>query len=1060
MKSIFDCRSSDCSASSNIACLRNFARDGSVAFGLPLDTGTTVLGVGVYQLHEQLVYELSMKARQLIQKQQKCIPQRINCSVQEQRLEITRFLRLVLANVATMKGETLCESISMVTNCLPRLLDLLMKYGWSVYHKDYNRYEIYHAVMEWRWLSMLLSMESETSANTTDTGESKRNTSKANNHIYADLMNDLVGLAFYQYRINTMEDIIAESPYHCNCVKLMWLGMMILAETHTEQLDFWACFTEHIPSVIKGRKDGFLFKIWLINALAQFYGQQVPDENGKLIITLAPNYAHIDAAVKDLLGSDCKEQHVRVFLVLLKPIITGWWPVRFETVIIIWDYFSVRLNSPFQLNHDPLEAMGCVSRSVAGFIEQASILAAPESTLDSLDIKTNSFRMFLILLAAMIRHCTKQGLKTKVQIIFNRIFLKLGPNKYENMTEQGIYNLGLMLLTMISATTYQEDYSRVSKHMQMVRVIDAPQKLPVDAIVKRIVIAMRAHMALLDLFSKTTYDKSAHISALLQTFDKVYEKYGNRLLPAMEAIAEGMISILNKASSRGSFASGETKLIGPWMVKYLRYGANTTRFNLLDAISSCLLSKLSWKEDDCLKAMNEHIMPFVKEQFSKPVSTPPCVAKIAAQLTVCNEALSMKDDKVVSLFNSFANNPTAHSDQVLLYLKEITKCPKMLTILDEKIIIIQWLKMGLYFDRECLLDLSRVVHGLGEFRSLCEIPQYELFESNASPIELFFRFVGLRYREVDSNMKIKMKMKLYTLFQHFDKWVPDPKGMIRQRILAVLLIALKECASAFYIKANSNCLYHLAFKHFFLPFTVLTDRNVQLDYIEDIVRIWHKIMDILGKMDYRTNPAIGDDANNMLVKWIPQFAKIHNPEDALKSLLLFFCSRNEDLVLFTMTRFVTMYVDLQRCLPKTHAPQALQLLHRIIETLNVRKDYGKIKLLINTAGLAIAQHAFMCNETYPTRVAALNMLYDLLASTEGPSNLVKDEMKAVLSSFTHKYLPLSAECYFTFMCRLADRYPNFIRSLMDVIGEVVAQAEKMRGRGTDSFLRNLLHRLE
>uniref|UniRef100_A0A182PNV2 Protein MMS22-like n=1 Tax=Anopheles epiroticus TaxID=199890 RepID=A0A182PNV2_9DIPT len=1030
----------------------------------------SIFGVEVNQLYDLLVYDLSKKARERIQKL-KLLQTTATNRISIQRYEVTRFLRLVLGNAMSATGTTLRESITMIFNCLPRLIDPLQMYGWnSLFDREYCGYEMYHGVLEWRWLTLLLATEIKECSEPTDEEYEycfrKKKTYQSFGKLYRALMIDLLELAFCLFHINAIEDIVAEPPYHCNCVRLMWLGMMVLAHKNPEHVDFWTCLTESIPSILetkdKKRKDGYLFKIWLINALAHFHEQHVPLEGTeKPAVKLSYNYSTIDMIVKEFLNAVIEEKQVRVFLILLKPIITRLWPERFEIVIAIWDYFSIRLNSSFLMSNSSLEVLACVSRSIDGFIQQAISLASPDSTVCKLDPKMNSFNIFLMMLSSTIRHFTAKELKTKVQIIFNRIFLKLGPKKYENMTEQAIYNLALMMLTMISATSFTEDYSRVSKQMLLVPLLGGPANLPIDAIVKRIVIATQAHMALLVLFSDSSFDKTPHIVCFLRDFEIAYQKYGNRLLPAMEVIAEGTSSIYCKAVSKSLLTRGEISLIAPWMLKYLRQSTSDGKHKVLKALSACLECSFSSTDDTFLTAINQHVMPFVKDQFCKKTVAPSCIAEIAARMTAnACESINNQNEQINSNFNTFANCTTAHSDQVVAYLNVIAESRKVVTVVGERVIIRLWLKMCFYHDREKLLQLTRVVHSLDEFRMLCEIPEYEMFESKAIPIELFFRFIGKRFREVSSEKQMEMKMKLHLLFQHFDKWIPNPNGIIRQRILAVLVLALKECAAAFYIKSNTTCLYYVAFQHFFLPFSILTGRNVQIDLVEDVARVWHKVMEVLGKMDYSSDPMIGDHVCNMLTKWVPQFAKLPNPENALRPLMLFFCSRNEELVLYAMPRFVVAYVDLQRCLPKPNALEAMQILQRLLQSLLQRNDYGKIILLIRTTGLSLMQHAFMCNETYPTRALAMEMLSDLLISTEGPSNIVKQEMRNIFASFTQKYMSLTAESYFTFIGRLADRHNQFIGSILDLIRSEVSQAEIKRGNGRDMFLRRALQRLE
>ncbi|XP_049300070.1 protein MMS22-like [Anopheles funestus] len=1061
---MFDCKATNYCGHSSLECIQNISRDGGQSFGLRLemDRATMMLGAEVHQFYEPLVYDLSTIARERIQKLK--FFQRQTCSsIRVQRQEITRFLRLVLGSARTMRGNIGYESLATILYVLPDLVDPLKKYGWnSAWDKDFSGYEVYHGVLEWRWLLMLLFKEmkefGETTKNEQIDGAIERKPLKSFDTIYRDLMVDMLDLAYHQFRLHAIEHVTTKTPYPCNCVKHMWLGLMVLADT--EKLDFWNCLNECMPSALKEKNDAYLFKIWQINALAKLDEQKPKRSDEAPLVTLPNSYTIIDEIVKDFLKSDIKEPQARVFMVLLQPIVTVLWPARIETVIALWDYFSVRLNSSFLTNSDSLEAMGCVSSSVHGFIEQAASLAALDSMDDSMNLQRNSFQMFLKLLSWIIRHYTTQALKKKVQIIFNRIFLKIGPKKYENMTEQAIYNLGLMLLTMISATSFDNDYPRVSKLIQLVPLTNEAMKLPIDLTIKRITVATQAHMALLVLFSSSSFDKTTHIVTFLESIDAAYHKYGNRLLPVMETIAEGMCLIYSKAIAQESFDRGEISLLRSWMLKYLRNSSSDRWQKLLDVLLDSLSCKRSSLSEEYFGAINQHVMPFVRETFLNKTAAPPCIARIAARMTIHNESRDVKNEQISSFFNTFVNCPAACPDQVLVYLKEIMQCAKTISSLEQKVIIRQWLKMGILYDRDSLLDVTRVVHGLEEFKALCEIPEYDMLQSNTIPIKLFFHFVGKRYYESDTDAQMEMKMKLHSIFEGFDKWFPDAKGIVRQRILAVLVLAFKECPQAFYIKSNLSCFYTVAFQQFFLPFSVLVDRNVQQDFIEDIAKVWHKVMEILGNMDYSSDPTVGDNVYNMLNKWVPQFAKFPNPNDALRPLMLFFCARNEDLVLFAMPRFVMTYVELQRCLPKPNALQVMQILRNLIKSLVKQKDYSKITLFIRTMGLSVTQHAFMCNETFPTRAIALEMLFELMASTEEPSNLIKVEMRNVLISFTLKYFPLSAECYFKFMCRLVDRYPNFIRALIDFIRCDGSEAEITCAQAMDGVLSKASYLLE
>ncbi|XP_050091014.1 protein MMS22-like [Anopheles aquasalis] len=1073
---MFECQTNRCTA---------FARDAgrslcsAPAPTIPDDGGIFVLfDVELCELYDTLLYDLCKMVHDRLTAL-KFSYELTARNARTQRQEVTRFLRLAVDTAASMRGEKLNEAVSLLSNCMPRLVDPLFKYGRnSVHDQESEGYELYHAGLEWRWLVLLLASEAaaaEESCEPSSSSEAAKSRRKRRSiHVtfralFRDMMVDLLELVFQLFRINTVDSLVDECPFQCGCLRSMWLGLMSLAERSNGQLQFWTCMDECIPTVLNGRTDGYLLKLWLMNGLAGLLVADVPTLSADSAQTFA------DELLNEVLKADCREEQMRVILVLLCPIISGKsGPVRHEPIIALWAYFSARLNSPFLLKTDSITSGGCVSQSIAGFIEQAQELVTAseeQATLRTgLDARrVNSFRMFLMMLAFVIRHFTRETNKKKVQIIFNRVFVKLAPNKYVNMTEQAIYNLGLMLTTMTVATGYPEDYPRVSRHMQMVPFDGGggAMKQPVDVAIRRIAMATQAHMALLVLFSGApSFDKTGHVVELMRNFEEAHQKYGQRLLPAMSAIAEGVQLLFEKAASRGSFERGELSLIDAWLTRYL-HGPGTGWHRLLDAITSAMVQTASHSSNRALtEAVMKHVFPFVKEQFMKSDPAPSSIARLAAQLT-----LNAKTDGdpgetwgFQALFNTFTGNSTADSQQLLDYLKEIVTSSRAQE-LDERVIVRLWLKLALYYGAQELRDLTRAVYRLDEFRALCDIPEYDLLETDAVPMHLFLRYIGKRFREThDGNEQLQLKMRLHHLFQHFDRWIPEPTGIVRQRILSVLVLALKECDQAFYIRSNPSCLYHLAFQQYFLPVSVLTDRQLAADYVEDMARVWHRVMDVLSRMAYQSDSVIGDRVINMLTKWLPQFAKLPSkaPREMVRPLLLFFSGSgtNEALVNYAMPRVASTFVELQRCLPKPNALPVMRMLQWLLQELIASADYAKVALFERLLGLPIVMHAVMCSASQPTRGIATTLVYDMVASTSGPSNMVRDEMRTVLANFTRKYLPIAADTYFVFMCRLADRNPLFIRSLIDTVREELVQAERLRGTGTDSFLRKSLYRLE
>ncbi|EDS34817.1 conserved hypothetical protein [Culex quinquefasciatus] len=985
-------------------------------------------------------------------------------------VQVGRFLRVLIGSCgedALYKEEELLEVISVVTNSLPAIGKLAEGFsGISVKRIDSVSYGSFHVALEWRWYALLLTYEVH-----------KRISGKVDfEAAYRDLLEGLVGLASIKYNDRTIQnELTEEMQFYCPCVKNIWIGMLVLATS--SGVDFWANLQialekilneVHAKSWKRTKANSLLFQAWLVHGIASLYQYRLLDETTfkeTPIITLPPDYTILDRALKEVTLGALPEDNLRTFLLLLKPIYTKWWPIKYDLVITLWEYFSKRLNSPFQLPQEPPINLACVSRSPKGIIDQAA-QHSTQQAFDSLSTHTSSFKSYITLMAFMLRHLSTSSQKTKVQILFNRTILRFAPPKLTSLTEQAIYNYTLLTLAMVQATPYQDDYPRLSKQMLHFNLDQLTPNSDVEVAIRRITVLVLANMALTILFTERAFDKTSHLRQVLEGLGRAYRKFGDRLQTVAPIVAEAMGTVYERACARGEFEKGDEQFLagGDWLERYLKScpegemeGVMTVfsrTLNLLRRRSTTLFRPEL--HADFVEPLNSFVLPRIKEFFAKDTTIAmPIVAEMAVQFTLC----APDPVALMELVSFFAEHSTAGLELRLQYIKALVGSDRMKEV-DERVIVRIWLKLAIQNGGEQLVELSRVVCGLGVFQEICSIAEVDLCEGKDDLMGLFFKALGDKYNEKDSRGQLEMSLKVNALFNQFDAWFPSPTTGLLIRIISMLVVAIKECGQVIYKRGNSACLLHLAFSKFFLPSSVLTNRNVPNDLVLAMGKVWHRIMDVLGQMSYLEDPVIGDYAAKMMPKWAPQFLKFKTNADAVKPFLVFFTSRNEAFVKFALNKYLAYYVELNGAAPKLQAEIGLKLLTFLLEALNNAQDNGKIAMFIGIVAPATLEHALLVHDQSLSKPVANELTSLMLTSTQNGSNLIKMELKSALASFTKKHLRINTSNYFRFMYKLADQRPEFIESLISTIRLELTETERLRGNGEDQHLRRMLSQLQ
>ncbi|XP_052865693.1 uncharacterized protein LOC128272008 isoform X2 [Anopheles cruzii] len=855
----------DCTAGPmDSADLLRFAKDAGCSMCTISHEGNVMLCEQVDQLFPSVYNRIFSTVVDSIQKLKIVGKKPTTSEVRTERLVITRSLQQAVCSWQIIEDEKPGETLMLLNDILPRLNDPMLKYDLiSNSTKEITSYELFHGALEWRWLLVLLT--NEVKKKQEESGRNWRKIielTKLFAQLYREMMIDLLGLVVQFFENHRLEEIVDNCQFNCDCVSLMWFGMMALAEQSEERLNFWCCFDESIQLVVNDPKQRCLLKVWLIHTLAELCDEALFRDMKATGISLAA-LAQIPCIIAKLLAEfplvNLSEQQLRVFLLLIKPFTTGFWAERPDVVTRLWDYFASRFDT-LCLN---TTASSARSPSLTDFIQQSQALVVSE--LSRLDLETTSLSIFINLLTFTIDYFTKKADERMVHIIFSRIFVGLSFNKYSNTTEQAIYNICLLITAILNAISGYKIFPRVFQHINMIPITCGQINTPVATIIGRVVMATQVHMAVLVHLGSTNYNKTMHVQRFLRCFHKALSEYAKDLLPAMVVISEGMLQLYKQAQTRGSYALGEVYLIDTWITKYLEW-SGTNRYQLLHVIATGMQEAATSKQ--FIEAINRHVFQFVHQKFSEPRSVPPCIAQIAAYLTINEES-------------------------------------------------------------------SRCVYG-----------------------------------------------------------------------------------------------------------------------------IWNRVLDILAKMSYNTDLVINKYITNMLIKWLPQFAKLPKSNDAVDPLMQFFCGTNETIVRHGMPCIASEFIELVRCRPRPNTRQGLLMVQWLLEALMVNEKQDKVVLFIGLLGYPLLEHSFKCDPREPqqTREIATKLVFHMITYADQCDTMYM-AMREVLLKFTREFMLQASKACSSFLLRLAEKSPDIIRSMTYILQMDLINADMIKNNENESMLKKAVDEL-
>ena len=794
---------------------------------------------------------------------------------------------------------------------------------------------------------------------------------------YQLLLFDLIKVCMEKYYTKRYSPamMIQDTPFFCTCIENSFVQLFKLDSPEL----FYESFQKNVDILLKGndlyekianerRPDvgaiehenafyGFFY--WLFCEILKVLKCRQIDSFSE-----NSSYDTLKSMWDEFKKTNHSEENSRFFLISVLPIVTNYWEFDVNFVLMLWEHFKKRLNEPYFDISDKFPTPSEFSMKPTSYIPNSNNFQG--FTFD----KTNSFEIFLCILSHSISCLTVTGQTAKIKKIFARIFSTFPntPDGYlATLTTNGIYNLTLMLMTIIEmCLSHQEDYPKICQCMtNLVNLQLAKMKgFSQEVVVERIKMMALGNMALLISLQYRTFNFGSHLVRFLTILDTSYKKmFGStRLLPCYDIIANTMIHVFTLRDK----SMGEEHFFGNWLADWT---AKSDDRNRIFKMASNLI-----KKEIFIEKIEANLLQPIKDLYDNPEIQSDIIAEMAGQFCI-NALESRSKNEFEILFQFFESSESASISKKFMFFKTILASEKVTpSVIGDNVLIRNWIKFSVLKSSEKIEKLTEMACECDKFQAVCDLPTFDVI-SAVDPISMVLKSIGERFnsfQENDFHSKTAYQRLVHDFFLSVHNWEKDPDPESLKKIYCFLAYALRDCGRAVYSRMSGNCLFHTAFKSYFLPSSSINDCGVlPKSSVEAMVKVWHLVMESIGQLEYQTENILIDYQNSMILKWIPAFDRLDSLTEMSRPFEQLLYIENQEFVRKLYIKINQNFVELQKnYIPKKHANIVVKIYKQIINNLIASEKDNAFCALLNYNALSIYNHAINCNDGNPSKVEA------------------------------------------------------------------------------------------
>ncbi|XP_053951880.1 protein MMS22-like [Anastrepha ludens] len=1001
----------------------------------------------------------------------------------QRRQQITHLLYLLLHHTSEEQWSLLRPNLDSMRRLLNRTTEIdtwkLIYFANSCKGNECNAaaYHMLHGALEWKLLDLCILYKFELCAHVAQLDNNAKPSATFMCQLER-LFEDLMACSLYLYTKKRPAELLHSSPFPCTCIKECWLYVQLVLEKWEltslavagEQIQFWHIFNETI-SKLKTQLDKFAlttvslaeFTNWILHALVRLFGYH---SNGKYVgpsherasVDAAENFEILEQCTQQFLNGNPSEEQIRVFICLLTPTLLHWWCPRVGIPMLLWEHFHKRLNASFYAAGSAPSNLAVACASGKAYVERYRALLTHEDATH--DANLSSYTLFTLLLGKNLR-CLLENTATRhqAQKLLGRIYTKFSAQKFLALNETGIHHIIELFLALALCGDFVELAPKLSTKLLSI----ALDKIPAG----RQIAVTKGHMALLILYAEQRCEIDEYVAKILQQLWAI-----NNDLSVSKVLADALLDIFMQADD---FRRGEHLLIDTWLPNFLQTCTPVEQDRSLEALH-LIFGKLQGNEalieanSELFRALNTHVLPFVKQQFACGYSQ--WLPQLAADF--CTHSCTVPDTQAFQkLFTCFIDAPVACRQALPQFLRKVLQTDRG-ALIEPNVVIHVWLKslVQLTAINEDVGQLTRFVVQLDEFRTMTNDLNVEELVQAKEPLCVFIAAVGKYYDlcATDYQRRFRIADNLNSYLRNFDKWLQSDlkqeKTEVAFRFYSFLAIVIYNCAHIVYTKSKVNCFFHVVMTRFVLPTNVQMGKAPDGKLAHLIHKIWPVLVQGIGRLNFRADPYIGKTLTDLIQKWTPHFKISPNAKVVARPFVSCLQSDNNELSLFVFEKLTNLFLATQRRQADPNACLVVTIFQEVVESIDTSGSPIDILTLrldtfMKATSLLMLEHVMMVDEVVPSRGLLLDLFKRIVKSTTYKSSA---SLQALLSEhlrlLTKKHLAYYTFFFFDLLQRFAQFTPETILQIMEFLVAEVRVVEQKRGAGEDNRMRGCLQKLQ